>query len=186
MQLHTSFDRSKSSSHPSNSRYFSIRTSSFIDGDNVIEACQYLLKEKEAGQTNVIIGGELTGVEIAYDLVNHGKKVAILEMKDTILEGKFLSEANSNMLRQIIKDYDIPVYTGASVKLINENGVEFEYQGETRVVAADTVITATGYISQVTILDGLKDLPGVHIIGDANKVGNSFSSYAEPGKNFCG
>ncbi|MCD8368856.1 MAG: FAD-dependent oxidoreductase, partial [Clostridiales bacterium] len=61
-----------------------------IDGDNVIEACQYLLKEKEAGQTNVIIGGGLTGVEIAYDLVNHGKKVTILEMKDKILDGRFL------------------------------------------------------------------------------------------------
>ncbi len=61
------------------------------------------------------------------------RKVTILEMKDKILEEKFLSEANSNMLRQIIKDFDIPVvYTCASVKLIKEMGVEFEYPGYER------------------------------------------------------
>ncbi len=143
-----------------------------IDGDNVLEACQYLLKEKEAGQQNVIIGGGLTGIEIAYDLVNHGKKVSVVEVKDKILEGKCLSAANSNMLRQIIKDYQIPVYTCASITEINKDGIEFVQNGETHVIAADSVITATGYLPMQTIPEGVEAGEHVHIIGDAGKVGN--------------
>ncbi|MCD7840770.1 MAG: FAD-dependent oxidoreductase [Erysipelotrichaceae bacterium] len=143
-----------------------------IDGDNVMEACQYLLKEKEAGENNVIIGGGLTGIEIAYDLVKHGKKVSVVEAKDEILEGKYLSAANSNMLRQIIKDYQIPVYTSATITEINKDGLEFVQGNETHVITADSVITATGYIPKQTIPAGVEEMENVHIIGDANKVGN--------------
>lgn len=143
-----------------------------IDGENVCEACEYLLNEKAIGEKAVIIGGGLTGVEIAYDLVLQGKKVCIIEAKDEIMEGKFLSAANTNMLRQIIKEYRIPVYKGAKITKINEDGVEFVQNGETFVTAADSVITAVGYLPKQTIPAGLEDQKHVHIIGDANKVGS--------------
>lgn len=143
-----------------------------IDGENVIEACDYLLKKKEVTDTVAIIGGGLTGVEIAYELAKAGRKVSILEVKDEILEGRFLSAANSNMLRQIIKDYQIPVYTCANITEINPDGVEFTQGQETFVIAAKTIITATGYLPGRTLPAGLEGRENVRIIGDAKEVGS--------------
>lgn len=142
-----------------------------IDGENVIEACDFLLGQKKVTDDVIIIGAGITGVEIAYDLVRQGKKVTILEVKDKILEGKYLSAANSNMLRQIIKDYEIPVYTGANITCINADGVEYVKDGKTYVVTGHSVITATGYIANKTIPEGLQEAPNVHLIGDVKKVG---------------
>ena len=141
-----------------------------IDGENVIEACDFLLGKKKAADDVVVIGAGITGVEIAYDLVRQGKKVTILEVKDKILEGKYLSAANSNMLRQIIKEYGIPVKTSANITCINADGVEYVQDGNTYVVPAHTVITATGYIANKTIPEGLEGA-NVHLIGDVKKVG---------------
>ncbi len=143
-----------------------------INGENVCEACEYLLKTKSVGDQVAVIGGGLTGVEIAYSLVLQGKKVCIIEAKNEILEGKFLSAANSNMLRQIIKDYQIPVYKSATITEINKDGVEFIQNGETFVVSANSVITAVGYLPKQTIPAGLEKMEHVHVIGDADKVGN--------------
>lgn len=140
-----------------------------IDGDNVMEACEFLLKKKEIKGDVVVIGGGLTGVEIAYELALNGTKVAIVEVKDEILEGKYLSAANSNMLRQVIKDYEIPVYTGASISRINKDGMEFIQDGEWHVLKAQTIISAVGYIANQTIPAGLEK---AHIIGDAKQVGS--------------
>lgn len=143
-----------------------------IDGENVMEACEYLLKKKTPGESVAVIGGGLTGIEIAYELIKQGKKVSVIEAKSDILEGRFLSAANSNMLRQILKDYQIPVYTDANITVINEDGLEFEKDGETTVVAAESIITAVGYIPGKTIPECLEGKDNVHIIGDAKEVGS--------------
>ena len=52
--------------------------------DKTIEACEYL-NGKEVGNNVVVIGGGLTGSEIAYELALGGKAVTIVEMKNDLL-----------------------------------------------------------------------------------------------------
>ena len=141
-----------------------------VDGDNVMEATEYLLGKKHAGTQTVIIGGGLTGCEIAYDLVLHGKKAAIVEMQDDILKVKGLCAANSTMLRTLLKYYKVPVYTESSVQKITADTVTVKTPQGTKELKANSVITSAGYIAGTAFG---KELPAhVHVIGDADKVGN--------------
>jgi len=146
-----------------------------IDNANTIEAIDYLLGRKQAGENVVIIGGGLTGCEIAYDLVLKGKKATIVEMQDDILKILGLSAANSNMLREIIRYYNIGVYTSATLSEIRENGVTVATVEGEKFIPADSVILSVGYDPFVPFET---DKPGgrnIHVIGDASKVGNLMS-----------
>jgi 2-enoate reductase len=140
-----------------------------FDRDNTIEAIDYLLGKKQAGDTAVIIGGGLTGCEIAYDLALKGKKAIIVEMQDDILKIMGLSAANSNMLREIIRYYNIDVYTSAALKEIMDNGVVVKTETGEAFIPADSVILSVGYDSFAPFDAGSGH---VHVIGDASKVGN--------------
>ncbi len=140
-----------------------------FDGANTVEAIDYLLGKKSVGERVVVIGGGLTGCEIAYDLALHGKKAAIVEMQDDILKIMGLSAANSNMLREIIRYYDIDVHVSASLKEIRPGEVVADTEeGELRL-PADTVILSVGYVPDDPIGGGDAR---VHLLGDAEKVGN--------------
>ena len=53
--------------------------------EKTIEACEYLLGKKETGETVVVVGGGLTGCEIAYDLYLKGRKPILVEMKNDLI-----------------------------------------------------------------------------------------------------
>jgi 2-enoate reductase len=140
-----------------------------FSGSNTIEAIDYLLGKKQAGDSVVIIGGGLTGCEIAYDLSLKGKKAVIVEMQDDILKIMGLSAANSNMLREIIRFYNIAVYTSAALSEIKYDGVLVKTETGEQFIPADSVILSVGYNSY----DPLGDAAGnTHLLGDASKVGN--------------
>ena len=136
-------------------------------GEKAIDAIEYLRGEKEVGNNVVIIGGGLTGCEIAYDAVLNGKKPVIIEAQQYILNMPLLCAANSNMLKEIIRYYDIPVYTSAKVVKITDNEVVIEKDGEQQIIVADTVIKSIGYNNR-----GVENKANFHVIGDALKVGN--------------
>jgi 2-enoate reductase len=141
-----------------------------FDGPNTIEAIPYLLGEKEAGDNVVIVGGGLTGCEIAYDLARRGKKAVIVEMQDDILKIPGLSAANSNMLREIIRYYEIGVHLSSIVTEIKEDGVFVSAPEGEVFIPADSVILSVGYDSYIPFEN--RSLKNIHVIGDASKVGN--------------
>ena len=49
--------------------------------DTAIQAVDFLLGKQEVGENVTIIGGGLTGCEIAYELFLQGKKPTIVEMR---------------------------------------------------------------------------------------------------------
>ena len=51
---------------------------------HLVVASEYLRKTKEVGKNIAIIGGGLTGCEIAYDLYLQGKKPTIIEMQNDL------------------------------------------------------------------------------------------------------
>ena len=73
------------------------------------ESVDALLEKKTVeGENLVIIGGGLTGIEIAYDQAKHGRKVNVVEMLPEILAKKEdLCAANENMLKAAIEYYKI-------------------------------------------------------------------------------
>ena len=143
-----------------------------IEGDQVIEAIDLLLKKKTAGERVVVVGGGLTGCEIAYDLAREGKKVAVLEMMDDILKIPGLSAANGNMLRELLNHYQVEVHTSARLSRVTPSGVCFTIGREEKRIAADSIVLAVGYDSYAPLAEALGDGGELYTIGDAKQVGN--------------
>ena len=134
-----------------------------------MDATDYLLGEKEAGDHVVIIGGGLTGCEIALDLFRKGKHPAIVEMKDDLIAVKNMCLANTSYLRDCFKTNQVPVYLNAAVKEIKENEVVVETgDHETVALPADSVIMSVGYHP----VPARSEDKNVHLLGDCKKVGN--------------
>ena len=88
-----------------------------------MDATDYLLEKKEVGKNVVIIGGGLTGCEIALDLFRKGKNPQIVEMKDDLISVKNMCLANTSYLRDCFKTNKVPVYLKAGVVKITEDSV---------------------------------------------------------------
>ena len=134
-----------------------------------MDATEYLLGEKEAGDNVVIIGGGLTGCEIALDLYRKGKHPAIVEMKDDLIAVKNMCLANTSFLRDFFKTNNVPVYLNAATKNISDKDVLVECKDKTQVrLPADSVIMSVGY-HPTPVAEAGKH---VHLLGDCKKVGN--------------
>ena len=135
--------------------------------DTAVEAVDYLLGNKEVGERVVVIGGGLTGCEIAYDLFLQGKKPAIVEMQDDLITTPGICLANTSYLRDCFKTNNVPVYLETSVSEIKPDGVVITHKdGTTETVPADSVILSVGYNPAPLATKG------VHVVGDAQNVGN--------------
>ena len=138
--------------------------------EHAIDAISFLLDQSQAGQKVAVIGGGLTGCEIAYELALQGKEPCIVEMMDDLIAVPGVCYANSSMLRELMRYYQVPVYLNSQTKEIRENSIVVETpEGEVEV-PVDTVITSIGYEAGNAFEGQMGD--HVHVIGDAKKVGN--------------
>ncbi len=134
-----------------------------------MDATDYLLGKKEVGDNVVIIGGGLTGCEIALDLFRKGKHPQIVEMKDDLISVKNMCLANTSYLRDCFKTNQVPVYLEAGVAAIHEDSVEVNLKDARKItLPADNVIMSVGYHA-TPLMDAAKN---VHLLGDCKKVGN--------------
>ena len=132
-----------------------------------VEAVDYLLGNKPVGDNVVIIGGGLTGCEIAYELCLEGKKPTIVEMKHDLIVSDKICLANTSYLRDYFKHNGTPVHLESSVSEIRADGVTVKHKDGTTVdIPCDSVIISAGYIPSPVATKG------VHIIGDASSVGS--------------
>ena len=138
-------------------------------GERAVEAIDYLLDNSLVGEKVVVIGGGLTGCEIAYDLYLQGKKPVIVEMQDDLVTTKGICLANTSFLRDFFKTNNVPVYLETSVSEIGEGYVTVVGKnGEAEKIETDSVIASIGY----NPAPAFKKSGKVHILGDAAKVGN--------------
>ena len=136
---------------------------------SAVEAVDYLLGNKSVGENVVVIGGGLTGCEIAYDLYLNGKKPTIVEMQDDLITTKGICLANTSYLRDFFKTNKVPVYLETSLCEIGEGTVTLkDKEGKTFTVNTDSVILSVGYNPAPLATKGSH----VHVIGDAQNVGN--------------
>ena len=137
--------------------------------ETAIEAVDFLLGKKEVGQNVTIIGGGLTGCEIAYELYLQGKNPTIVEMMDDLIVTKGVCLANTSYLRDFFEAKKVPVHLETGVTEILEDGVKVkDKSGKEFKIDADNVILSVGYLP-TPLAEKSKH---VHVIGDAAKVGN--------------
>lgn len=136
--------------------------------EKMIEACEYLLG-KEVGEKVAIIGGGLTGCEIAYELALQGKKPIIVEMKDDLISQTGVCLANSSYLREWFELNKIPVYLETGLKEVQDNKIICQDKdGKDFSIECDSVISSTGYVPNPLV----KDSKEAKLVGDCKKVGN--------------
>ena len=134
-----------------------------------IEAIDFLLGNKTVGENVVIVGGGLTGCEIAYELYLQGKKPTVVEMQDDLITTKGICLANTSFLRDFFKANGVPVHLETALSEVREDGVTVkDKDGNEIEIPADSVIMSTGYKPAPVA----KKSRHVHVIGDADKVGN--------------
>jgi len=136
--------------------------------ERALGAIEYL-DGAEVGDNVVIIGGGLTGCEIAYDLILKGKHPSIVEMKNDLIAVKGVCLANSSYLRETFAYKKTPVYLNTGVSEITKDAVIIKKQdGTTESLKADSVIVSVGYKPNPLAQAGKH----VHLVGDCNGVGN--------------
>lgn len=137
--------------------------------ENTIEAIDYL-NGKEVGEDVCVIGGGLTGCEIAYDLCLKHKKPIIVEMACDVITSKGICMANSQCLRDLLRFYKVPVYLESTVKEVGKDYVIVNTKDGEKRIKVDTVITSVGYNPNPLVNEDKEK--HIHVIGDASKVGN--------------
>ena len=136
--------------------------------EKAVEAVDFLEGKKAVGERVAIIGGGLTGCEIAYELFLQGKKPFIVEAKNDLMAVRGLCLANSSYLRDFFDCNNVPVYLESTVKEIGDGYVTVkDKDGQELRLDVDDVIVSVGYIPAPLSL-GRK----VRFVGDAKKVGN--------------
>ena len=150
------------------------KTFSLGDDDHVYTASQVLLKEKDCGESTVIVGGGLVGCETALWLARHGRKVTIVEALDKILAVNGpLCHANKDMLERLVPFNGVEVVTGAKVKSYQDGVLTAETDEGEKKISCDSVILAVGYREEDSLYRQLEfDVPKIYLLGDARKVSN--------------
>jgi len=137
--------------------------------DMAVQAVDFLLGNAQVGENVTVIGGGLTGCEIAYELYLAGKKPTIVEMMNDLIVTPGVCLANTSFLRDFFEANNVPVYLETGVKEIREGCVVAAGKdGNTIEIPTDSVILSVGY-NPAPLAEKAKN---VHVIGDARKVGN--------------
>lgn len=136
--------------------------------ENMVEACEFLTGTP-VGDTVAVIGGGLTGSEIAYELALKGKNPIIVEMKDDLVSQKGVCLANSSYLREWFALNKTPVYLETTLKEVKDGSIVCtQKDGKEIEIPCDSVISCAGYIPAP-----LAEKSGnVHLVGDCLAIGN--------------
>ncbi|MBU3874330.1 FAD-dependent oxidoreductase [Faecalicatena sp. AGMB00832] len=164
-----------------------------FDSENVTYAVDTLRNIEVNGENVIIVGGGLTGCEIAYKLGQEGKKVTVVEMTETILNAFGLSAANYNMLMELLDYYKVNVIKNAVVEsykdgvatvietqknypnaanrakrmfAVGPQGIKVKHE-----IPADHIVVSVGYIPNQSLYEKIKG-EHVYLIGDAKQPTN--------------
>ena len=136
--------------------------------EKMIEACEYLNGAK-VGETVAVIGGGLTGSEIAYELHLQGKKPLIVEMKDDLVAQTGVCLANSSYLREYFAWKKVPVYLESKLAEVKDKSIVIvDKEGKKEEIKVDSVISSVGYNSAPLVKKG----KNTYLVGDCLEVGN--------------
>lgn len=147
------------------------------DHEKSVICYDVLMGTKKVGQKVVIVGGGLTGSELAYDLASfEHKDVTVVEaLPDILSAGAPVQKSVSMMLRDLLAEHHVDLKVGHKIVAVTDAGavVENVATGEQLTLEADNVIFAIGLKPKASMV---KELMGsgieVHEIGDGKQVSN--------------
>ena len=113
--------------------------------ERMIEACDYL-NGRDVGERVVVIGGGLTGSEIAYELALQGKRPVIVEMKNDLVAQKGVCLANSSYLREWFELHEVPVYLETKLKEVKAK-LHRNFSGQIKSATISQVPSGKYYVS---------------------------------------
>ena len=136
--------------------------------EKMIEACDFL-NGAPVGEKVAVIGGGLTGSEIAYELALQGKKPIIVEMKDDLVSQKGVCLANSSYLREWFALNRTPVYLETTLREVKDGSIICSKKNGNEVeIPCDSVISCAGYIPAPIA----EKASNVYLVGDCLAIGN--------------
>lgn len=137
--------------------------------ERMVEAIEFLNGEKAVGRRVAVVGGGLTGCEIAYELALQGKEPVIIEMKNDLVAQKGVCLANSSYLREWFALHGVPVHLETILTAVHEDKVLCQDKdGKTIEIPCDSVISSVGYLPRPLEGKGRN----IHFVGDCKQVGN--------------
>ena len=143
--------------------------------EKAVTSLDAINQPEKLGKTVVIIGGGLVGCEIALDAANRGKDVTVVEALDDIMAagGADAPYPNKQMIGDLFESKNVTVLTGTKLSEVTDEGaVVTAPDGETRLLKADTVISAMGFKPAANLKDDLAALNvPVCEVGDATGAG---------------
>ena len=142
--------------------------------ERAIAAIDFLDGRATVGDRVVIIGGGLTGCEIAYELALQGKHPSIVEMTPYLVGARGICMANSSMLRELLRFHKVPAHLSATVEAIRDEEVLIRTPEGQKTLPADSVILSVGYAPDGRFA-AQKDQQGgkpVYFVGDCDRVGS--------------
>lgn len=142
-----------------------------IDSDNVIIVNDYYLNKNKVSDSVVVLGGGLAGCECAIHLGMEGKKVELVEMRDTLA-------ADCNIRQRPILMRKVGEFSTAHTEYVGQkitaDGVVCkDKEGNEVLVPGKTVICALGQRSNRADVDALRRCaPFVREVGDCVRPAN--------------
>ena len=146
-------------------------------GGNVYLSLDVLRKKEKLGKRVVIIGGGLVGCELACSAAETAEDVTILEFLPSLMSVGEEARNNGIAIRKLIQKCGVKAICNAAVTAIDEEGVSYQVDGKEEKLPCDSVVLATGFVSDNVLEKELK-ASGVKVcvVGDASaprKIGNA-------------
>ena len=142
-----------------------------MDGKNVVVVNDYYLRKDEVEDTVVVLGGGLAGCECAVHLGMDGKKVHLVEMRDTLAPD--CNIRHRPILMQNVDKYVTGHTCCQGLRATAEGLVCRNGRGEEELIPGETIICAVGQRSNRADVEALRyGAPYVREIGDCARVAN--------------
>lgn len=148
------------------------------DQENVYMSSDVLVGNKILGNSALVIGGGMVGVETAEFCRDYCERVAVVEMKEEIATDLYMT-VRADLLNRF-KKAGIEIYTKTKVVRIKGNSVYAEQNGqELALEGFDNIIFAVGSKSYVPFEDVENLAEEVYVIGDAKEARSALEAIYE-------
>jgi pyruvate/2-oxoglutarate dehydrogenase complex dihydrolipoamide dehydrogenase (E3) component len=136
-----------------------------IDGGNVVDACDVLTGRATTGHRVIIAGGGMIGSETALYLASIGRQVTVVDQLPEVA-----LEENASRRYYLMKEFDqyrVEAVVNATITSFADTAVEVNQDDKPRTLTCDTVVLALGMMPDVELLDSMREVAEVKVIGDA-------------------
>ena len=148
-----------------------------IDHRKTAGCYDVLMKNVKPGRKVVVVGGGMTGCELAYDLAAYEHcDVTLVEALDKVMSsGPVVPHAVHDMLLDLLDHFNVKVMTGHAIAAVNDEGavIKSMADGSEQTLEADTVVMAIGLRPRADMTSELAG-SGIQVFttGDGLQVGN--------------